>query len=118
MRGKAKPIRMEEAIKILSNKKQVHGLCLSCANAPECTYARDPDRPVLQCEECDPGTFYTLTVSAHSFSPRVVPSSPSEHLTEEQNPGRYKGLCSLCEDCPTCTYPKPEGGVWHCEEYR
>jgi hypothetical protein len=27
-------------------------------------------------------------------------------------------LCSNCEDRHTCIYPKPAGGVWHCEEYR
>ncbi len=118
MRAKAKPIKMEEAMRILSNKKQVQGLCLSCANAPECTYAKDPDRPVLQCEECDPGTFHTLTVSADPFPSGVTPSSPTAPLPEGQAPDRYRGLCSLCEECATCTYPKPEGGVWHCEEYR
>jgi hypothetical protein len=30
----------------------------------------------------------------------------------------HLGLCGLCEDRSTCTYPRPEGGVWHCEEYR
>jgi len=29
-----------------------------------------------------------------------------------------RGLCSYCEEYATCTYPKLEGGVWHCEEYR
>ena len=36
---------------------------------------------------------------------------------EEKDPGKYKGLCSICEDRKTCTFIKPEGGVWHCEEY-
>ena len=28
-----------------------------------------------------------------------------------------KGLCVNCENRDTCTLPKAEGGVWHCEEY-
>jgi hypothetical protein len=28
------------------------------------------------------------------------------------------GLCSTCENSETCTFQKPEGGVWHCEEYK
>jgi hypothetical protein len=28
------------------------------------------------------------------------------------------GLCPTCDFRSTCMYPKPEGGVWHCEEYR
>lgn len=27
------------------------GLCSNCNNAPHCTFPRDPDKPVLQCEE-------------------------------------------------------------------
>lgn len=29
-----------------------------------------------------------------------------------------KGLCINCENRNTCKYIKPNGGVWHCEEYR
>jgi hypothetical protein len=29
-----------------------------------------------------------------------------------------KGLCVNCDNRHTCTFPKPEEGVWHCEEYR
>jgi hypothetical protein len=28
-----------------------------------------------------------------------------------------KGLCAHCDKRETCTLPKPEGGVWHCDEY-
>lgn len=28
------------------------------------------------------------------------------------------GLCSNCELRSTCTFAKPEGGVWRCDEYR
>jgi NADH-quinone oxidoreductase subunit E len=31
--------------------------------------------------------------------------------------GKYKGLCLNCANRETCTFPKPEGGVWHCDEY-
>ncbi len=27
------------------------------------------------------------------------------------------GLCATCEKRKTCVVPKPEGGVWRCEEY-
>ncbi len=33
-------------------------------------------------------------------------------------PGELKGLCANCEIRDTCTFPKAEGGIWHCEEYR
>ena len=29
-----------------------------------------------------------------------------------------KGLCINCANRNSCQFVKPEGGVWHCEEYR
>ena len=37
---------------------------------------------------------------------------------KEKNSNKYKGLCKDCKNRKTCTYPKSEGGVWHCEEYQ
>jgi hypothetical protein len=90
------------------------GLCLSCRNAPTCTFLRNPDEAVLECDEFD--GFESVIRSPKSIPPRSMMDFTS-------NPGKKdfngaKGLCSLCEDRKTCTYPKPEGGVWHCEEYR
>ena len=31
---------------------------------------------------------------------------------------KHRELCTICEDKNVCVFPKPEGGVWHCEEYR
>lgn len=31
---------------------------------------------------------------------------------------RFKGLCMNCDNRFECLLPRPEGGVWHCEEYR
>jgi hypothetical protein len=42
-------------------------------------------------------------------------STNSRNGTAEN--GRFKGLCVNCKYRETCLYPKPEGGVWHCEEY-
>ena len=44
-------------------------------------------------------------------------SSPPKQADLKENSAQYKGLCQTCEYRETCTYPKPEGGVWHCEEY-
>ena len=29
----------------------------------------------------------------------------------------HLGLCPSCENRDRCIYPRPEGGVWRCEEY-
>jgi hypothetical protein len=45
-------------------------------------------------------------------------NSPLNLTAKEREPGKSRGLCSICEDREVCTFLKPEGGVWHCEEYR
>ena len=44
--------------------------------------------------------------------------SPGADSDDEDDFARYRGLCSNCEERRSCAFPKPEGGVWHCEEYR
>ena len=41
-------------------------------------------------------------------------SSPGERGLPE---AEYKGLCVNCARREICEHPKPEGGVWHCDEY-
>ena len=91
------------------------GLCSICKHAKTCVFPRDTNRPVLHCDE-------------HEL-PDPVPKTPRESMisscadTSVKTPGRAEGgeapmgLCKLCENREHCTFPKPEGGVWHCEEY-
>jgi hypothetical protein len=97
-----------------SKMNQHGGLCLSCRNALTCTFLKNPNEAVLQCDEFD---------GFESFLRRPKIFSHKSMMDLKSNPGKkdlggYKGLCSICEDRKACTYPKPEGGVWHCEEYR
>ncbi len=94
---------------------QHHGLCMSCKGDPACTYVRDPNRPVLQCEEFEG---YGSSPSIRTLARRSLGPDHSADPSPLGNPGRVHGLCSICEERETCTFPKPEGGVWHCEEYR
>jgi hypothetical protein len=45
-------------------------------------------------------------------APAVFPrdEAPDRGTTE------LKGLCVQCARRDSCTYPKPAGGVWHCDE--
>ncbi len=88
------------------------GLCISCRNASSCTFPRDPDKPAFYCEEFEIET----TVS-------IIPPEKERPLARgpaaiDKDSARFVGLCSDCEGCQTCNFPKPEGGVWRCEEYR
>ena len=62
-------------------------------------------RPVLQCEEFEPCESPPAKRAAAHPEPR--PAADAE----------LKGLCVNCDNRHHCKYPKPEGGVWHCEEY-
>ncbi len=85
------------------------GLCATCNHSLSCTFRRSVESPVLYCEEFD-------------CSSPSVPQVP--HLTavpapepRENSSSGLLGLCSNCEGRDSCTLPKDEGGVWHCEEY-
>ena len=95
---------------------QYTGLCSNCANAPRCTYPRDAKRPVLECDE--------YRCSSTPPAPRATQRSrrdagaPVTPRAEGSAPAAPVGLCSNCDNRQTCVFPKPEGGVWHCEEYQ
>lgn len=99
-----------------SPKKQYHGLCSSCVSELTCTYLRDPKHPILQCEEF--GGIIRPPVKTADLKNNLLPKVRRITLTPKNSFHPYKGLCVNCEDRVTCTYPKPEGGVWHCEEFR
>lgn len=80
------------------------GICSSCNEAPDCTHlARNPGLVVHECENYDGSA--------------TSPERPAPTRTEPDY-GQLKGLCMNCADRDTCRFPKPEGGVWHCPEYR
>ncbi|MFC1888856.1 hypothetical protein ACFL4G_03765 [Thermodesulfobacteriota bacterium] len=92
------------------------GLCETCNKAETCIYQRDPNQPVLQCEEFDgyePKTMKELTSRQPELKSKHVGSRGGEKDSDQ-----YLGLCSNCENRHSCTYPKQDGGVWHCEDYR
>lgn len=98
-------------VEVAEEKKEMewNDLCLTCNNVSVCTSRKGFKRPVYFCEEFD------------DFVPSPKISSPSEpksiSRSEEKDTSKYPGLCMNCAHCETCTFPKPEGGIWHCEEY-
>ena len=91
------------------------GLCSTCETASTCTFPRDPERPIMHCDELDSYQGDTVTVKKVARAELAGPKAVSE--AEQKELGKYKGLCVNCENRETCTFPKPEGGVWHCDEY-
>ena len=60
----------------------------------------------------------------HNEKPRTVTENESPTTSSEEclDPGdadnRFAGLCVNCDQRLVCRYDRPEGGVWHCEDYR
>jgi len=88
------------------------GLCMTCRHADYCTFPHHDDCPVLQCEE-----FEVETKEAESANLHIVPDATKTRHSDAGNEERPLGLCANCAHRDTCTFPKSEGGVWHCEEY-
>jgi hypothetical protein len=90
---------------------QVSGICAACRHAQGCTYPRNPGQPTLRCEE-----FEEFVPEAEE--PRDPPRDRQAMApVDAAGPDTFMGLCRNCEKRLTCTYPKPAGGVWHCDEY-
>ena len=84
-------------------------LCCTCNHADECDRPSTPERPIFFCEMFE--AYVPVEAQAPpSRAPREPPGKPGAP--------EYKGLCANCENRDTCVLPRPDGGVWHCQEYR
>jgi hypothetical protein len=87
------------------------GLCATCRNAPTCMYLRNASEPILHCEEFEESPLDT------GKQPMEAKMSLVNFPEDPQEKPKYFGLCANCKHRETCKFPKPPGGVWHCEEY-
>jgi hypothetical protein len=92
------------------------GLCETCRNDPTCTYPRNSGQPVLQCLDFE--GFVAAPAKTISRNGSHGSNSRFQSNLEGKYTGKYMGLCRTCENRGVCTFPKPEGGIWHCDEYR
>ena len=107
--------RKKKKISPLRKQKEYKGLCLICKNAHTCTFRRDATKPVSSCEEfeIELKTKKILSVKGASMS---MNDAVDEGIPDEEK-RKYRGLCMNCVHRKTCSYRKPESGVWFCEEY-
>jgi len=96
----------------MSENTRYFGLCMSCRNASSCTFPRDPARPAFYCEE------FEIDTATSIMSPEKDQLFTTEHDAFDEDSKKFIGLCSDCEGRKNCAFPKPEGGIWCCEEYR
>lgn len=89
------------------------GLCSTCKHASTCIFPRDPRRPSIYCEEFE----IEITTPGKTATGDTARSKES-HIAEAQDSSVSIGLCIDCENVQSCVFQKPDGGIWHCEEYR
>jgi len=89
------------------------GLCSTCSNAATCTFTRGQKKPVWECEEFEAEEACRIETTGTDKPSRTYP-----YVAEDADSDKYLGLCGDCENRQGCIFPKPEGGVWHCEEYQ
>jgi len=104
-------IKVMEKVSPVTKRREYTGLCLTCQNASSCMYPRNSDQPVLQCEEFD---CYEVPMERTTVD-RIL--AVARNGSRSDKTSNLKGLCVNCENRATCTFPKPEAGVWRCEEY-
>ncbi len=98
-----------------AERPALRGLCITCNHFPSCMFATRAKGPIWFCEEFDdsgPMRTGPLAATLLTFPANVV------NVQSIELSGTRLDLCSNCDERPTCAFPKPESGVWHCEEYR
>lgn len=78
-------------------------LCDSCAKGSRCSGRPDNGIPIHFCNDF--------------IMKDLTEESPHNQNYERPNETTYLGLCENCENKKHCQLPRPQGGVWHCEEY-
>ena len=107
------PVIKEFEENSISKPEVIQGLCSTCNNSSSCYYhLRNGKRIVCFCELFDD---YEPSAQIGDFS--LLDEFIIKPNTPRTNKVKLSGLCMNCENRNTCTYQKPESGVWHCEEY-
>ena len=92
---------------------QDRSLCSNCENDPDCNFKKNFQKPSFYCEEFEVAACPPVETTKKAKSVAGKPIN-----VKDEDSGKLTGLCSNCDNRRTCTFPKPEGGIWHCEEYR
>jgi len=91
------------------------GLCSTCKNADKCSFSGNHRHPIFYCEEFEYKEFFSGNKAEKNHP--VSNEAFSDYNSKKIVVNNLKGLCANCKNRETCTYPKPIGGVWHCNEY-
>jgi len=85
-------------------------LCRGCSKYDLCTL-RYTDIDLEYCEEYEAKN--KLIINDYPNSQNNLSNS----IIKNNNIVKPRGICRNCANLETCLYPRPEEGVWRCEEY-
>lgn len=109
------PDSTDETGRPTPHETEYAGLCMTCVHSSTCAFPRRKDQPVLSCEEFDDRVEGSAETTGADDP--LVRESQARVTDVTHEPHGHTGLCATCDNRETCTYPKPEGGIWHCEEF-
>ena len=97
----------------MSENIKYQDICSTCKSAQSCTFLKNSQKAVLNCEEFEFVTYPSVKTIRKDESPETTSVN-----AEDEDSGKFIGLCSNCDSRKTCVLPMPKGGIWHCEEYQ
>ncbi len=101
--------RLTPSQQVAAASPETRSICITCNLAPNCIHLiENPSLMIWDCENFD--NYVEPTAPTYAASPDVEAGF--------EDYGGRAGLCVNCAERQTCSYPRPEGGVWHCAEYR
>jgi hypothetical protein len=93
------------------------GICSTCNYAPDCAHRiKNAGVAIWECENYD--DYVRLNGTFVGGDPDSAPArEKSRPVGDDPVLVELRGLCRNCAKREYCSFPRPESGVWHCEEY-
>ena len=85
-------------------------LCERCSKYDQCV-TRNSGTDLEFCSN------YEIAKNLNIHSSPISINNNSELLIKNYGDNQLKGICRNCANLKDCLHPKPEGGLWRCEEY-
>lgn len=105
----------ESTLENLNEELPLYRLCKNCIHKTNCVYNQSPVKQIMFCEEFEGEKLPALqSVIVRNLS-QIEEEVGAENDVKQES--KLMGLCRTCEHRNSCTYPKPEGGVWNCDEF-
>jgi hypothetical protein len=108
--GHMKQERIVEEV-MTADSRGYNDICHTCNHVRDCISKKRCDHPVWFCEEFDNYTPVEETRYVEAVGP--IPGGDRQLVDIQQ----FQGLCINCENRGNCKLAKPNGGIWHCQEY-